>query len=504
MFCDNSTALLIANESRVQRGAIHYHRRYYYVRECIEIGEINPLKVYTDDNLADPYNELPSADVGQSAAMYCGSGIGIVRVRNSKGSDWKFDGVSIYFPNALRCLKWHGYSFTSLPNTFQGKNLVGLEMYKSNIVRLWEDGEEKVLNNLRLLRIRSSKLRTFDLRFAPNLERLTISTCYDFVEIHMPVESVKLRYLDVTHSKLKTLHLGRTPNLKHLTLEEFEDHWNTPNLQILILVGCNDLVELEMPIESTRLECLVLSHIQQLKTIHLGTPNLKELILEECNDLVEFQKPVESFELEELNLNHSKLRILDLGLTPNLKRLNLEICYGLVDINAPVGCLRNLAYLDLSGCGIFKSFLFDKHLNSHEVGSLSELHLIAEPTDVCPLHSDNDSPKFQFSCYYKEDPDSSFGNLERLIYIGLCACTNLQSFSRSICSLQCIRKLTLEGSITEAPRDLDQLECLEELIFSSTKIRNLPDTICKMKHLKSFKLKSCLLFKKLPDDLGRT
>ncbi|GKB75465.1 retrotransposon protein, putative, ty1-copia subclass [Tanacetum coccineum] len=57
MFCDNSTALLIANEPGVQRGARHYHKRYHYVRECIVLGEINLLKVYTDDNLADPFTK---------------------------------------------------------------------------------------------------------------------------------------------------------------------------------------------------------------------------------------------------------------------------------------------------------------------------------------------------------------------------------------------------------------------------------------------------------------
>ncbi|GJW77304.1 hypothetical protein Tco_0138986 [Tanacetum coccineum] len=60
MFCDNSAALLIANEPGVQRGARHYHRRYYYVRKCIELGKINLLKVHTDDNLADPYTKALS------------------------------------------------------------------------------------------------------------------------------------------------------------------------------------------------------------------------------------------------------------------------------------------------------------------------------------------------------------------------------------------------------------------------------------------------------------
>ncbi|GJV40688.1 hypothetical protein Tco_1419128 [Tanacetum coccineum] len=60
MFYDNSAALLIANESGVQRGARHYHRRYHYVRECIELGKINLLKVHTDNNLADPFTKALS------------------------------------------------------------------------------------------------------------------------------------------------------------------------------------------------------------------------------------------------------------------------------------------------------------------------------------------------------------------------------------------------------------------------------------------------------------
>ncbi|GKE22168.1 hypothetical protein Tco_1433680 [Tanacetum coccineum] len=60
MFCDKSSALLIANESGVQRSARHYHRRYHYVRECIELGEINLLKVHTNDNLEDPFTKALS------------------------------------------------------------------------------------------------------------------------------------------------------------------------------------------------------------------------------------------------------------------------------------------------------------------------------------------------------------------------------------------------------------------------------------------------------------
>nr|GEW45327.1 hypothetical protein [Tanacetum cinerariifolium] len=68
MFYDNFSALLIANEPGVQKGARHYHRRYYYVRECIELGETNLLKVHIDDNLADPFMKyLPKGKLTQHA-----------------------------------------------------------------------------------------------------------------------------------------------------------------------------------------------------------------------------------------------------------------------------------------------------------------------------------------------------------------------------------------------------------------------------------------------------
>ncbi|GJZ50164.1 retrotransposon protein, putative, ty1-copia subclass [Tanacetum coccineum] len=68
MFCDNSVALHFANEPGVQKGTRHYHRRYHYVRESIELGEIRFLKVHTDNNLADPFTKaLPKGKLTQHA-----------------------------------------------------------------------------------------------------------------------------------------------------------------------------------------------------------------------------------------------------------------------------------------------------------------------------------------------------------------------------------------------------------------------------------------------------
>ncbi|GJT83179.1 retrotransposon protein, putative, ty1-copia subclass [Tanacetum coccineum] len=71
MFCDNSAALHFANEPGVQRGARHYHGRYHYVRKSIALGEIKLLKVYTDDNLADPFTKaLPNGKLTQHAIIF--------------------------------------------------------------------------------------------------------------------------------------------------------------------------------------------------------------------------------------------------------------------------------------------------------------------------------------------------------------------------------------------------------------------------------------------------
>nr|GEV41445.1 hypothetical protein [Tanacetum cinerariifolium] len=55
MNCDNSATIIMAKEFGIQKGIRYFKRKYHYVRECIETGEIDIVKVHTDDNLADPF-----------------------------------------------------------------------------------------------------------------------------------------------------------------------------------------------------------------------------------------------------------------------------------------------------------------------------------------------------------------------------------------------------------------------------------------------------------------
>nr|GEW66948.1 retrovirus-related Pol polyprotein from transposon TNT 1-94 [Tanacetum cinerariifolium] len=53
MYCDNTGAITIADEPGVQKGAKHFQRKYHFIREAIQEGDIRILKVHTNNNLVD-------------------------------------------------------------------------------------------------------------------------------------------------------------------------------------------------------------------------------------------------------------------------------------------------------------------------------------------------------------------------------------------------------------------------------------------------------------------
>ncbi|GJT42439.1 retrotransposon protein, putative, ty1-copia subclass [Tanacetum coccineum] len=57
MYCDNTRAITIANESGITKGSRHFRAKVHYLREVIEFGDIKLEKVHTDDNLADLFTK---------------------------------------------------------------------------------------------------------------------------------------------------------------------------------------------------------------------------------------------------------------------------------------------------------------------------------------------------------------------------------------------------------------------------------------------------------------
>nr|GFC17050.1 hypothetical protein [Tanacetum cinerariifolium] len=57
MYCDNTGAIDIANDSGITKGARHFRAKVQYLRKVIEPGDIKLEKVHTYDNLADPFTK---------------------------------------------------------------------------------------------------------------------------------------------------------------------------------------------------------------------------------------------------------------------------------------------------------------------------------------------------------------------------------------------------------------------------------------------------------------
>nr|GEU35003.1 hypothetical protein [Tanacetum cinerariifolium] len=57
MYCDNTGAIAIANESGITKGARHFHAKVHYLRKVIEYGDVKLEKVDTYDTLADPFTK---------------------------------------------------------------------------------------------------------------------------------------------------------------------------------------------------------------------------------------------------------------------------------------------------------------------------------------------------------------------------------------------------------------------------------------------------------------
>nr|GFC79388.1 putative retrotransposon protein [Tanacetum cinerariifolium] len=47
----------MVKEPGIMKGARHFQRKFHYVRECVETGEIEMVKGHTDDNLAGPFTK---------------------------------------------------------------------------------------------------------------------------------------------------------------------------------------------------------------------------------------------------------------------------------------------------------------------------------------------------------------------------------------------------------------------------------------------------------------
>ncbi|XP_023741590.1 disease resistance protein RPV1 isoform X1 [Lactuca sativa] len=382
--------------------------------------------------------------------------------------NWKFNKVSLYFPNSLRYLQWYNYPFRSLPETFEANNLVALHMANSGIVQLWEGGERKVFNKLKFLFLSGPNLRSLDLGLAPNLETLRLQRYGGLVELYMPRECLKLRSLELFDVKLRTLDLGLTPNLENLLLVSGDmvelympdrclnlrslnvDHSNlrtldiglTPNLEYLVLRSCYDLEELHMANECLKLRSLYLRGLKW-RTLDFGpSPNLERLDLHKCTSLEKFhiyECPI----LTCIDISNLKLRTLDLRRVPNLSKLSLSECKVLVNLHLPHRCLNlrtikftnswlrifhlgqtpNLEELDLVKCDYLVEIQVVDECN--KIVSLGLDHLKSWTLDLGL--TPNLKKLHLKECYYLAQLHAPMDCLKNVVYFNLNGCLGFRS-----------------------------------------------------------------------------
>ncbi|PWA63880.1 disease resistance protein (TIR-NBS-LRR class) family [Artemisia annua] len=137
-------------------------------------------------------------------------------------------GEPTYFPEQLRWLCWFCYPFESLRLTTGMAKLVGLEVPNGEMKQLQIE-EKNILTNLKFMDLNSSySVTSFpDISGVPNLERLNLSHCKHFVEVHQSV---------FLHEKLIHLDMSFCHSLKNLP-----PFIQMKSLQTLLLNYCHCL-----------------------------------------------------------------------------------------------------------------------------------------------------------------------------------------------------------------------------------------------------------------------
>ena len=58
LYCDNSGALANSKEPRSHKRGKNIERKYHLVREIVQRGDVNILKIASEHNLADPFTKM--------------------------------------------------------------------------------------------------------------------------------------------------------------------------------------------------------------------------------------------------------------------------------------------------------------------------------------------------------------------------------------------------------------------------------------------------------------
>ncbi|XP_061361224.1 TMV resistance protein N-like [Gastrolobium bilobum] len=349
-----------------------------------------------------------------------------------------------FLPSSVKVLHWRGCPLKTLPLRNQLDEVVDIKLSHSEIEQLWQG--------------------------------------IKFME--------KLKYLNLTFSK----------NLKRLP-----DFSGVPNLETLVLKGCESLTEVHPSL--VQHNKVVLMNFEDCKSLRalpgkLEMSSLKELILSGCSEfkfLPEFGERMEHLSMLALEGTAIKKLPSSLGCLVGLAVLNLKNCKSLVCLPDSIHGLISLRILNISGCSKLsrlpeglKEIKCLEELDASESGieELPSLVFYLENLKVlsfagCKGSVSNSVNLSHFNWLFRSKPaftgfrlPPSVSSLPSLRYINL-----------SYCNLS-------EESI---PHDFCHLSSLLSLDLTGNNFVSIPSSISKLPKLKFLGLNRCQKLQLLPD-----
>ncbi|KAK4716610.1 hypothetical protein R3W88_014948 [Solanum pinnatisectum] len=362
-----------------------------------------------------------------------------------------YDDSIEYLPNSLRWFDCCGYPWESLPENFEPKRLVHLDLRGSLLHHLWT--ELKHLPSLRNLNLNHSKrlMQTPDFTGMPNLEYLDLGCCSNLEEVH--------------HS----------------------------------LGCCRKLIMLDLR------DCKILKRFPYVNVESLGSLNLRF-----CYSLEKFPEILGTMKSElEIKVERSGIRELrsSIQYLTHITKLNLSDTKNLVALPSNIGKLKDLVKLDVSWCSKLESF-------PEEIGDLENLvKLDARCTRISrPPPSIVRLNKLKFLTFGKQKSEDGVFFVFPQVNRGLCS---LEILDLSYCNLidgglpedigclSSLKELYLEGNDFEnLPKSIAQLGALRSLYLSNcTRLKELPG-FTRMPHLETLNLPNCINLEEVHHSVG--
>ncbi|KAK4354861.1 hypothetical protein RND71_027055 [Anisodus tanguticus] len=333
-----------------------------------------------------------------------------------------------YLPSSLLFIEWQKYPSISLPESFEPSELIMLHLESSRLVELLPIS--KKLTNLKHLDLRFSHVLTKTPNFGdtPNLETLILHGCENLEEVHPSLGHC---------TRLITLNLWDCKKLKKLPKFVCME-----SLETLNLYGCTSLEEFpETCGDMPRLSKLYVES-PWIRSLPPSLSGLRYLELIGCKVLESIPDTVRN--LEYLSILHcNKLATLPNSLfeSQQLKRLIIRKCSGLVPLPISLGVQKKLHRLEINRCENLKKFPSSIQMESLEMIMISECPKLDTFPDINgDMHSL--TTLVIDSIGIKELP-SSIGNLSGLTEFRLEGCEDLVSLPNSLCNLMNLQSLIL-------------------------------------------------------------